>query len=112
LKSKVLPKWSLDKDASDAIGKVLKDVGKILHHFVPLSRESLLKQQTYRIGCSVIFIFFRHGGFLGHARAIVFKRDKFKTQISILGPRRGLALKNDQEQPALIPLIRIIFDTK
>jgi hypothetical protein len=44
---------------------------------------------------------------------IVLKRDKLETQLAILGPRRGHALKkNDQEQPALIPLIRIIFGTK
>jgi hypothetical protein len=60
LKGEVPPKWSLDEDVSDAIGRHLKDVGKILHHFVPLSRESLLKQQTDRIVCSVDFLFFRH----------------------------------------------------
>jgi hypothetical protein len=87
-------------------------VGKILHHFVPLSRESLLKQQIDRIVCSVIFLFFHHAGFLGHARAIVLKRDKLETQLSILRPRQGHALKNNQEQPALIPLIQIIFGTK
>jgi hypothetical protein len=38
----------------------LKDVGKILHHFIPLSRESLLKQQIDRIVCSIVFIFFCH----------------------------------------------------
>jgi hypothetical protein len=92
------------------IDKALKDVGKILHHFVPLSRESLLKQQINRIFCSVVFLFFRHGGFLGRARAIFLKRDKLETQLAILGPRRGHALKNDQEQPALIPLIQIIFE--
>jgi hypothetical protein len=94
------------------LSQALKDVGKILHHFVPLSRESFLKQQIDRIVCSVVFLFFRHGGFLGCVRAIVFKRDKLETQLAILGPRRGHALKNDQEQPALIPLIQIIFGTK
>jgi hypothetical protein len=43
---------------------------------------------------------------------IFFKRDKLETQLAILGPRRGHALKIDQEHPALIPLIRIIFGTK
>jgi hypothetical protein len=80
----------------------LKDVGKILHHFVPLSRESLLKQQIDRIVCSVIFLFFHHGGFLGHARAIVFKRDKLETQLSILGPRRGHALKKKMIKSSLL----------
>ena len=47
-----------------------------------------------------------------HEREIFLKRDKLETQLSILGPRRGHALKNDQEQPALKPLIRIIFGTK
>jgi hypothetical protein len=42
-------------------------------------------------------------------RTIVLKRDKLKTQLAILRPRRGHALKNDQEQPALIPLIWIIL---
>jgi hypothetical protein len=86
-------------------------VRKILHHFVPLSREILLKQQINKILCSVIFIFFRYGGFLGCARAIFLKRDKLETQLAILGPHQGHALKNDQEQLALIPLIQIIFDT-
>jgi hypothetical protein len=90
----------------------LKDVGKILHHFVPLSRESLLKKQFNRIVCSVIFLFFHHGGFHGNVKAIVFKRDKLETQLAILGPRWGHALKNDQEQRALIPLTQIIFDMK
>jgi hypothetical protein len=92
--------------------QTLKDVGKILHHFVPLSRESFLKQQINRIICSVVFLFFHHGGFLGRVREIVFKRDKLETQLAILKPHRGHALKNDQEQPALIPLIQIIFGTK
>jgi hypothetical protein len=87
-------------------------VGKILHHFAPLSRESLLKQQIDRIVYSIVFIFFHHGGFLGRARAIFFKRDKLEIQLAILRPRWGHALKNDQEQPALIPLIQIIFGTK
>jgi hypothetical protein len=84
----------------------------ILHHFVPLSHESLLKQQIDRIVCSMIFIFFHHGGFLGCERVILFKRDKLETQLAILGPRQGHALKNDQEHPALIPLIQIIFGMK
>jgi hypothetical protein len=111
LKGEVPPKWFLMK-TSCCYRQALKDVGKILHHFVPLSRESLLKQHINRIVCSVIFIFFFHGGFLGHVREIVFKRDKLETQLSILRPRRGHALKNDQEQPALIPLIQIIFGMK
>jgi hypothetical protein len=112
LKGEVLPKWLLDEYVHCCYRQALKDVGKILHHFVPLSRESLLKQQINRIFCSVIFIFFIHGGFLGRARVIFLKRDKLETQLSILGPRRGHALKNDQEQPALIPLIQIIFGMK
>jgi hypothetical protein len=59
LKGEVPPKWPLDEDAPD-YRQALKDVGKILHHFVPLSRESLLKQQIDRIVCSVVFLFFRH----------------------------------------------------
>jgi hypothetical protein len=49
---------------------------------------------------------------LGHARVILLKRDKIDTQLVILGHRQGHALKNDQEHPTLIPLIRIIFETK
>jgi hypothetical protein len=45
-------------------------------------------------------------------RAIFLKRDKIETQLAILEPRRGHALKKDQEQPAMIPLIQIIFRTK
>jgi hypothetical protein len=111
LKGEVPPKWSLDEDVHVAIRQALKDVGKILHHFVPLSRESLLKQQVNRIFFHY-FLFCHHRGFLGRARVIFLKRDKLETQLAILGPRRGHALKNDQEQPALIPLIQIIFRTK
>jgi hypothetical protein len=89
-------------------------VGKILHHFFLLSHESLLKQHINRIFCSIVFIFFYHGGFIGNARDIFLKRDKLEAQIAILGPRGGHALKKktDQEQLALIPLIWIIFDMK
>jgi hypothetical protein len=87
-------------------------VGKILHHFVPLSRDSLIKQQINRIFCSIIFVFFHHGEIYGRARAIFLKRYKLETQPAILGPHWGHALKNDQEQPALIPLIQIIFENK
>jgi hypothetical protein len=87
-------------------------VGKILHHFIPLSHESLLKQKINRILFSIIFIFFHHGGFILHARDIFLKRDKLETQLSILGTHWRHALKNDQEQPAMIPLIQIIFGMK
>jgi hypothetical protein len=87
-------------------------VGKILHHFILLSRESLLKQQIDRIICSTILLLFIHGRFLGHAREIVFKRDTLEAQLSILEHRWGHALKNNQEQRALIPLIQIIFGMK
>jgi hypothetical protein len=72
----------------------------------------MLKKQINRIVYSIVFLFFRHGGFLGHARDIVFNRDKIDTQLVIFGPRQGHALKNDQEKPTLIPLIPIIFGTK
>jgi hypothetical protein len=88
------------------------EVRKIIHDFLSLSRESLLKKKMNRIVFSIIFIFLCHGGFLGHERVILLKRDKLETQISILRPRQGHALKNNQEQPALIPLIQIIFGTK
>ena len=91
-KGEVPPKWLLDEDVHVDIGR-LKDVGKILHHFVPLSREILLKQHVNRILCSVVFLVFPHGGFLGHARVIVFKRYNLETQLSILVPHRGHALK-------------------
>jgi hypothetical protein len=58
------------------------------------------------------FFFFCHGGFLWHVRAIFLKRDKFETQLSILGPRQGHALKKYREYHALIPLIQIIFGMK
>jgi hypothetical protein len=80
--------------------------------FIPLSCERLLKKHVNIILFSAIFIFFFHRVFLGHVRAIVLKRDKLETQLSILRPRRGHALKNDQEQPAWIPLIQIIFEMK
>jgi hypothetical protein len=87
-------------------------VGKILHHFIPLSRESLLKQHVNKMFSSVVFIFFLYRGFVGHMRVSVLKRDKIETQLVVLEPHQGHALKNDQEQPNLIPLIRIIFGTK
>jgi hypothetical protein len=46
------------------------------------------------------------------ARVIVLKRDNLENQLAILGPRWGHALKNDQDQPTLIPLIQIIFKMK
>ena len=45
-------------------------MGKILHHFVPLLRENLLKQQINKILFFVVFIFFHHEGFIGSARNI------------------------------------------
>jgi hypothetical protein len=45
-------------------------------------------------------------------RAIFLKSDNIETQLSILVPLRGHALKTNQEKPALIPLIQIIFGTK
>jgi hypothetical protein len=73
----------------------IEGVGEILHHFVPLSHESLLKQHINRIFCSDTFLFFFHGGFIGCAREIVLKRDKIESQLSILRPCRGHALKNN-----------------
>jgi hypothetical protein len=84
-------------------------VGKILHHFAPLLRESLLKKEINKIICSIIFLFLCHGGFVGHARVIVLNIDKIKTQLAILKPRWGHAIKIDQEKPTLIALILIIF---
>jgi hypothetical protein len=108
LKGVVLPKWLLDEDVSTVIHKHQRIWKKILHHFVPLLRESLLQQQINIIFYSIISLFFRHGGFLGCVRAIFLKRDTIKTQLSILKLHRGHALKNDQEQPALMPLIQIL----
>jgi hypothetical protein len=76
----------------------IEGCGKILHHCVPLSRESLLKQQISRIVFSVVFVFLHHGGFLGCAREIFLKRDKIETQLAILKPRRGHALKRKLKQ--------------
>jgi hypothetical protein len=90
LKGGVPPKFPLDED-------VHKDVG-----YFACSSNKLIEY----------FILFLHGGFLGRVRVIFLKKYKLKTQLAILGPRRGHALKNDQEQPTLIPLIRIIFGTK
>jgi hypothetical protein len=93
LKGEVPPKWPLYEDSPIVIDMRGQDVGKILHHFVPLSPESLLKQHINIISCSTIFIFFHHVRFLGSMRAIFLKRDKLKTQLAILGPHRGHALK-------------------
>jgi hypothetical protein len=67
----------------------VKGVCKILHNFIPLSYESLLKKQFNKIFCSTIFILCHHKGFLGCARVIFLKRDKLDTQLAILKPRRG-----------------------
>ena len=91
---------------------MLKDVGKILHIFTPLSSESFLKQQIDRIFFSIVFIFFLKGGFTWRVKDIFIKVYNLETKVSKLRPHWGHALKNDQEQPALIPLIRIIFGTK
>ena len=73
--------------------QALKNVCKILHHFVPLSCDGFLNKQVNRILPSTVFLFFRHRGFLGCARVIFLKRDKIETQLAILGPCRGHALK-------------------
>jgi hypothetical protein len=56
LKGNVPPKWPLDEYVPIFIEQALKDVGKILHHFFPLSGESLLKQQINRIFFFIVFI--------------------------------------------------------
>jgi hypothetical protein len=61
---------------------VLKDVGKILHHFVPLSRESLLKQQLIESSAPSFLFSSTMEGFLG-MREIFLKRDKLETQLLI-----------------------------
>jgi hypothetical protein len=43
---------------------------------------------------------------------IVLKRDKLETQLTILRPCQGHALKKNQEQPMLIPLIQIYFQNE
>jgi hypothetical protein len=61
------------------------------------------------------YFFFRYGGFLGHAREIIFKRDKLETQLAILylvGDMHWKKKKKNQEQPGLIPPIRIISSMK
>jgi hypothetical protein len=63
-----------------------------------LLRENLLKKNIKRIVYSVIFISFHHGGFLGSARDIFLKKENIEIQLDILRPRRGHALKNDQEK--------------
>jgi hypothetical protein len=40
------------------------------------------------------------------------KRDKLETQLAILRPRQGHALKNNKEHLALIPLIHIYFQNE
>jgi hypothetical protein len=77
-----------------------------------MSHERFIKKEINRIYCSIIFIFFLHGGIIGRARAIFLKRDKLETQLAILGPHRGHALKNNQEHLVLIPLIQIIFENE
>jgi hypothetical protein len=111
LKDKVHPKWSLDEDVLVVIsmgGRMWEKFSIIssLCHVRACSSNRLIES------CALSFFFSSAmEGFLG-ARAIVLKRDKIKTQLAILGPRRGHALKNDQEQPIMIPLIQIIFVTK
>jgi hypothetical protein len=72
--------------------------GKILHHFIPLSHESLLEQQINMILFSIIFVFFQHGGFVGGVRDILHNIEKINTQLAILGPHRGHALKNQSRE--------------
>jgi hypothetical protein len=108
----MLPKWSLDKDAKFFFRHTLKDVGKIRHNFVPMSSESLLKQQIDRIFFSVIFIFFLNGGFTWRVREIFIKVDNLETKVSKLRPHWGHALKKDQDDPPLISLIYNVFSMK
>jgi hypothetical protein len=90
----------------------LKDVGKILHGFLPLSRESFLKQQIDRIFFSIVLFFFLNGGFTWHVREIFIKVYNLETKVSKLRPHWGHALKKDQEHLPLISLIYDVFSTK
>jgi hypothetical protein len=84
---------------------MLKDVGKILHIFAPLSCESFLKQQIDIIFFSIVFIFFLNGGFTWRVKEIFIK-------VYNLTPHWEHALKKDQEHPPLISLIYDFFSTK
>ena len=112
LKGEVPPKWLLYEDTPDAINRRWRMWEKFsiissLCRMRACSSNKLIESST-----PSFFIFFCHWGFLRCARAIVLERDKLKTQLSILGPCRGHALKNNQELPPLIQLIQIILDTK
>jgi hypothetical protein len=54
LKGAVPPKWSLDEDAYVVVGQLSKDLGKLIHHLVPLFREDFHEQQLNRISCSLV----------------------------------------------------------
>jgi hypothetical protein len=112
LKGEVPPKWSLDEDVHVCYRQALKDVGKILHHFVPLSRESLLKQQINRI-------FLCHFSFLPPWRVSWACESDFPQERQARDPTfytwtsSGTCTeKMIKSKPALIPLIQIIFGTK
>jgi hypothetical protein len=100
LKGEVPPKWLLDEDVPVCYRQALKDVGKILHHFIPLSRESLLKQQINRIFLLCHFYFLPPWRVSWACERIFLKRDKLETQLSILRPRRGHALKKKRSRAA------------
>jgi hypothetical protein len=54
-----------------ANGHPLKDLGKFVHHRVPLFLEGLLEKHFDRISCSLIFIFFPHVRASGFAKNIL-----------------------------------------
>jgi hypothetical protein len=72
---------------------VAKDLRETIHHLIPLLREGFLNQQFERISYPIIFIFSYHGRSLGHARASILKRNKLETQLFVLRPRWGHALR-------------------
>jgi hypothetical protein len=61
----------------------LKNLGKVVHHRVPLFLEGLLEQHFDRISYSLIFLFFPHGRSSGFARLISQRFNQIEPQLLI-----------------------------
>ena len=76
-----------------ACWEMSKDLRETIHHLIPLLREVFLNQWFERISYPIIFLFSFHERFLGCARDFVLKRNKLETQLFVLRPCWGHALR-------------------
>ena len=74
-------------------GQPLKDLGKFIHHHVPLFLEGLLDQDFDKIFCSLVFLSFRHVGSSRFARLILEGCNQIELELLIPWPHWGYEKK-------------------